>query len=70
MFYLAVCDDEGICYGFLKKDNSISFDPDNEMDSLISFKRKKDASEKVMQINLSHMLLPNGHTYRVTVVKG
>lgn len=69
MYYLAVCDDDGKCYGFLKKDNSISYDPDNESDELMCFKIKKDASEKVFQVNLSHLLLPNGYDYRLAVVK-
>lgn len=70
MYYLAVCNNEGKCYGFLREDNSISKDPDNEMDKLISYKKKSEASEKAMQINLGHALLPNGAGYRVAVVKG
>ena len=70
MYYLACCDNDGKCFGFLRKDRSISHDPDNEMDKLMSFKRKKDANEIVLQINLGHMLLPNGCGYRVAIVKG
>lgn len=70
MWYLATCDNDGKCVGFLRKDRTISKNPDNEMDHLMSFKRKKDANETVLQINLSHMLLPNGCSYRVAVVKG
>ena len=70
MYYLACCDNDGKCFGFLRKDRSISRDPDNEMDKLMFFKRKKDANEIVLQINLGHMLLPNGYGYRVAVVKG
>lgn len=69
MYYLAACDNEGRCFGFLRKDRSISKNPDAEMDQLMSFKRKKDTNEIVLQINLGHMLLPNGVGYRVAVVK-
>lgn len=70
MYYLACCDDDGKCFGFLKYDKTVSTDPDNEMDKLMSFKRKKDTNELIMQINLSNMLLPNGYPFRVTAVKG
>lgn len=70
MYYLAACDNDGRCFGFLRKDRTVSRDPDNEMDQLMAFKRKKDTSEIVLQINLGHMLLPNGCEYRVAVVKG
>ena len=70
MYYLAVCDNNGKCFGFLKKDRSISKNPDTEMDQLMSFKRKRDTNEIVLQINLGHMLLPNGSSYRVVAVKG
>ena len=69
MWYLAVCDDTGKCVGFLKKDKTISVDPDGEMENLMAFKRKKDTNEIVMQINLSHALLKDGCEYRVTPVK-
>lgn len=69
MWYLAVCDDTGKCVGFLKKDKTISIDPDGEMEKLMAFKRKKDTNEIVMQINLGHALLKNGCEYRVTPVK-
>lgn len=70
MYYLAVCDDEGRCFGYLRTDNTVSKNPDEEMNQLMSFKKKKDASEKVMQINLGHLLLPNGAPFRVTIAKG
>ena len=72
MYYLAACDDDGRCFGFLRTDNTVSKKPDEEMDKLICFKKKSEASEKVMQINLSRLLLPNGvgMPFRVTVVKG
>lgn len=70
MYYLAACDNDGKCFGFLKKDRSICTDPDNEMNQLMSFKRKKDTNEIVLQINLGHALLPDGSSYRVAVVKG
>ncbi len=70
MYYLAACDNDGRCFGFLRKDRTVSRDPDNEMDQLMAFKRKKDTSEIVLQINFGHMLLLNGCEYRVTAVKG
>ena len=56
-------------YWLFKKDNTISTDPDNEMENLISFKRKRDTNEMVMQINLSHALLKDGYEYRITPVE-
>ena len=70
MYYLACCDNDGRCFGFLRTDNTVSKNPDKEIDKLICFKKKSEASEKVMKINLSHSLLPNGFPFRVTVVKG
>lgn len=69
MYYLAACDDDGRCFGFLKTDETISRNPDNEIDKLMVFKKKREANEKALQINLGHMLLPNGRSYRVAVVK-
>ena len=71
MYYLACCDDEGKCIGFLRNDKTMSTDPDNEMEKLMSFKKKADTNEICMQINLSHGLFPNGMRYdfRVTPVK-
>lgn len=71
MWYLAACDDDGKCIGFLRNDMRISKDPDNEQDQLMSFKRKSDTNEICMQINFSKMLLPNsvGYGFRVTPVK-
>ena len=70
MWYLACCDDKGKCFGFLRKDKTVSTDPDTEMEKLMAFKTKKATMETIMQINLSHMLLPNGSAYRVAAVKG
>ena len=70
MYYLAVCDNDGRCYGYLRTDNTVSKEPDKEIDKLMCFKKKSEASEKVMQINLGHLLLPNGAPFRVVVVKG
>lgn len=69
MYYLACCDSEGRCIGFLRNDRTMSKDPDNEMDKLMKFKKKSDCNEMVLQINLSR-LLPNGYPFRVTPVKG
>lgn len=69
MWYLAACDDTGKCIGFLKKDKTISSDPDSEMENLMSFKKKKDTNELAMQINLGHVLLKDGCKHRVTPVK-
>lgn len=69
MWYLACCDNEGKCIGFLRENHTVSTDPDNDK-SLISFKRKKDTSELVNQINLSHMLMENGYPFRAVAVKG
>lgn len=70
MWYLACCDNDGKCFGFLRKDRTVSTNPDVELEKLMSFKRKADTNETIMQINLSHMLMPNGVAYRVTAVKG
>ena len=70
MYYLACCDDTGQCFGFLRNDKTVCKDPDNEMESLMSFKKKKDSNEIVLQINLSKMLMPNGYSFRVVAVKG
>lgn len=70
MWYLACCDNDGRCFGFLRKDRTVSTNPDKELGKLMSFRRKADTNETIMQINLSHMLMPNGVAYRVTAVKG
>lgn len=70
MWYLACCDDEGKCFGFLREDKTVCTDVDNELNSLMKFKRKKDTTEIVLQINMSKMLLPNGYPFRVVAVKG
>lgn len=69
MYYIACCDNEGKCFGFLRNDKSVSKNPDNEMDKLMKFKRKGDANELILQWNLGHMLLPNGSDFRITTVK-
>ncbi len=69
-FYLAACNSEGICYGFLREDGSISENPDNETGLLMGFEKESDAAMRVLQINLGHILLPNGAPYRVAVVRG
>ncbi len=71
MWYLATINDEGNCFGFLKKDMTISNDPDNEKDELLSYKKKADTNEICMKINFSKMLLQNsvGYSFRVAPVK-
>ena len=69
MWYLATCDNDGRCFGFLNSDDTINKDPDNTPEKLRSFKKKQDANIVAMQINLGHMLLPDGRPYRVAVVK-
>lgn len=69
MYYLACCDSEGKCIGFLRNDRTMSEDPDNETDKLMAFKKKGDANETILQINMSR-LLPYGYPFRVTLVKG
>lgn len=70
MYYLAACNNEGKCFGYLRIDNIVSENPDDEMDKLLCYKKKSEASEKAMQINLGHTLLPNGSKFRIAVVKG
>lgn len=70
MYYLAACDNEGKCLGFVTKWAGVSTDPDKEIESLAAYVSKAKASERALQINLGHALLPNGAPYRVTVVKG
>lgn len=69
MWYLAACDDDGVCFGLLRKDKSVSENPNAEASKLMTFKTKKQASETVMQINLSYKLMPNGYRFRVAPVK-
>jgi hypothetical protein len=69
MYFLAACDDSGRCFGFLRKDGSVSKNPDAEPDKLKSYEKKAYADEKAMQINLGHALLPDGSPFRVAVVK-
>lgn len=68
-WFLACCDDSGKCFGFLRKDKTVSKNPDSEMETLMSFDKRKDTDEIVMQINLSRALLPNGFSFRVAPVK-
>lgn len=70
MYYIACCNNDGKCFGFLRNNKTVSKDPDNEMMELMRFKRKSEANELVLQWNLGHMLLPNGSNFRITVVKG
>ena len=70
MYYLAACDNEGKCFGYLRIDNTVSENPDDEIDKLLCYKKKSEASEKAMQINLGHALLHNGSKFRIAVVKG
>ena len=71
MWYLATCDSEGQCFGFLRNDFTVSKDPDNEQDKLMKFKRKADTNEICLKINFSHMLLPSsvGYSFRVAPVR-
>lgn len=69
MYYLACCDDNGICIGFLKKDHGVSKNPDRDKENLMCFAKKRDTNEIINQINLSHLLMPNGYSFRITVVK-
>lgn len=69
MYYLACCDSDGKCFGFLRQDKTVSKNPDNERDKLMKFKKKSDSNEIVLQINMSQML-PNGYPFRVVAVKG
>lgn len=70
MYYLAACDEEGKCFGFLRKNGTVSEDPDNELEQLMSFKKKADTNETILKINLGHAFLPNGPDFRVVAVKG
>lgn len=70
MFALACCNDEGVCIGFLSKTDTLVTDKNKFTDEfLVTFPNKKKANEKVLQINLGHSLLPNGHPFRVTPVR-
>lgn len=69
MYYLACCDNNGKCFGFLRTDKTVSTDPDKEKDKLMKFKKKADTNEVCLQINLSHGFLPNGYPFRVAAVK-
>ena len=70
MYYLACCDDNGICFGYLKKDRRVSENPDRDKENLMCFAKKRDANEIIMQVNLSNVLLMDGYPFRVTAVKG
>lgn len=69
MWHLATCNDSGTCIGFLRKDRSVSENPDDEMEMLMAFKTKKETNEICMQINMSNKLMSNGYPFRVTPVK-
>ena len=34
MYYLATCDNKGKCFGYLRTDNTISKNPDDEMSKI------------------------------------
>lgn len=70
MYYLACCDNDGRCFGFLKTDRSVSKNPYKDKKDLMCFQKKKDANEIIAQINLSNALLIDGYPFRVTAVKG
>lgn len=40
MYYLACCDDNGICFGYLKKDRRVSENPDRDKENLMCFAKK------------------------------
>ena len=69
-YYIACCDDNGKCIGYLKNDDSVSSDPDKDIDELMCFDTKPAASEKVMKANLSRLLMPSGIPYRTVAVRG
>ena len=69
MWYLAACDNDGKCFGFVTKDDKVTENTE-DLSKLKAFKTKKETNKIVMQINLGHMLLPNGRPYRVCAVKG
>lgn len=69
MYVLACCDNDGKCIGFLRNDRTVESKPDQNFDSLMKFKSKKETGELCMQINLGHSLLPDGCPFRVTPYK-
>lgn len=76
VYVLACCDADGRCFGFLRNDKETVETDGKKLDetnfiknNLAVYKRKKDTNEICMQINLGHMLLPNGRAYRVTPVR-
>lgn len=70
MYVLACCDNNGKCFGFFGKDRSVISDENKLTEEyLMVFDKKRDTNEICMQINLGHLLLPNGSAYRVTPVK-
>lgn len=38
-------------------------------ENLMCFTKKRDAHEIINQINLSHLLMPNGYLFMVAVIK-
>lgn len=46
MYYLAVCENDGSCIGYLRTDNTVSKKPDQEIDKLICFKKKYQSERK------------------------
>ena len=69
-YYIACCDNDGKCMGYLKNDDSVSSDPEKDLNELMNFDTKTDANTKVMQMNLGRLLLPNGAPYRAVAVRG
>jgi len=70
MYALACCDSDGRCVGFLGKDNSVINNNSKLTEEYLDvYRNKKDANQRTLQINLGHMLLPNGFDYRVVPVK-
>ena len=55
----------------LTKIRILEQDKNYEMDDfkLLTFKKKGDTNEIVLQNNLGHLLLPNGNPYRYVAIK-
>lgn len=67
-YYLACCNDNGECIGFLTENKTVCKD---NMDKLMTFKKKADAKEKCWQINFGYLLFSDGERFpfRVTPVR-
>lgn len=67
---LYACDSDGRAFGMLGKNREVITDQAQmTKENVMLFNKKADTSELVMQINLGHMLLPNGVPYRVCPVR-